>query len=106
MSQDQLSLADLFALIKDKISRKEKGSYSYELVKDGSDRVVRKVGEEALEVVIATFINERNPSEKSHHELVGEICDLFYHTLVLSAAQGVDFSEISAELSRRNKLKK
>ena len=106
MSQNQLTLAELFALVKHKIVSKEEGSYSFELAKKGAERLTRKVGEEALEVVIATFMHEKNQDEKTRQELVGEICDLFFHSLVLTAAQGIEFEEILNELTRRNKAKK
>lgn len=103
MTKNLLTLEELSALISDKIERQEKNSYSYELAKGGVEKIARKVGEEALEVVIAGFINERSESEKSRQELIGEVCDLFYHSLVLLAAQKIEFSEILEEFTRRNK---
>jgi phosphoribosyl-ATP pyrophosphohydrolase len=106
MSQNQLSLQELFALVKKKILSKEDGSYSYELAKKGSERTTRKVGEEALEVVIATFMHEKNPTAKTRENLIGEICDLLFHSLVLTASQEIELDEILTELTRRNNLKK
>ncbi len=106
MSQNQITLEELFAIVKNKISTKEEGSYSYELAKKGVERLTRKVGEEALEVVIASFLHEKNSNEKTRSELIGEICDLIFHSLVLTAAQKIEFEEILSELSRRNKIKK
>ncbi len=105
MSKNQITLEELFALVKKKIDSKEKGSYSYELAKTGIEKITRKIGEEALEVVIAAFINQKKPSKKTRDELIGEICDLFYHNLVLLAAEKIEFSEILAELTKRNKKK-
>jgi phosphoribosyl-ATP pyrophosphohydrolase len=105
MAEQQLTLEELFALIKNKISTQEKNSYSFELAKKGVEKITRKVGEEALEVVIAAFINDRNPNPKNKEELTGEICDLLYHTLVLMASQQIEFSEILAELTNRNNKK-
>jgi phosphoribosyl-ATP pyrophosphohydrolase len=105
MSKNQLSLEELFALIKKKISAKEKNSYSYELAKGGVEKITRKIGEEALEVVIAAFIHDKKKSKKTREELVGEVCDLFYHSLVLLAERGIELDEILSELSKRNKLK-
>jgi phosphoribosyl-ATP pyrophosphohydrolase len=102
MPKNQLTLEELFSLIKGKISTQEKNSYSYELAKEGVAKISRKIGEEALEVVIAAFINEKNPSKKARAELIGEICDLFYHSLVLLASEQIEFSEILAELTKRN----
>lgn len=106
MTKDQITLEDLFATIQTKISQKEEGSYSYELAKKGVEKITRKVGEEALEVVIAAFVNEKNKSIKSREDLIGEVCDLFYHNLVLLASQEIEFSEILSELTRRNNHKK
>lgn len=106
MSQNQLTLEELFALIKQKISNKEQGSYSYELSKKGGELLTRKVGEEALEVVIATFLHEKNSNQKTRQDLIGEICDLLFHSFVLSAAQKIEFEEILEELTKRNKIKK
>ena len=106
MTKDQITLEDLFATIQTKISQKEESSYSYELAKKGVEKITRKVGEEALEVVIAAFVNEKNKSIKSREDLIGEVCDLFYHNLVLLASQEIEFSEILSELTRRNNHKK
>lgn len=106
MSQNQITLESLFATIKSRLDEKDENSYSYELVKGGVEKIARKVGEEALEVVIAGFINEKNSSEKTKEELVGEICDLFYHSLVLMASQNIEFEDILKELDKRNNNKK
>lgn len=102
MIQQNLQLAELFSIIKEKISSKEQGSYTYELTQKGLERIARKVGEEALEVVIASFIDEKNHNKKTHEELVGELCDLFYHSLVLMVERGVELEEVLQEFARRN----
>ena len=105
MSQNQLTLDALFEVVKTKINAQEEGSYSFELFKKGTEKITRKIGEEALEVVIATFIHQQKNEQKTREELVGEVCDLFYHTLVLLASQQIEFSEILAELNKRNHKK-
>lgn len=102
---EALSFAELFAIIKHKIESKEKGSYSYSIASQGLERITRKVGEEALEVVIAAFLDEKKHSKKTHEELVGELCDLFYHSLILMATQGIEFDEVLQEFARRNNKK-
>ncbi len=102
MKPNKLPLEELFALIKKKISAKEKNSYTYELAKAGLERTARKVGEEAVEVVVAAFLNDKKRSKKTRNELVGEVCDLFFHTLVLLASQGVELEEILSEFKKRN----
>ncbi len=106
MPKNQITLEDLSALTVDKIKRKEKNSYTYELHKAGIEKITRKIGEEALEVVIAAFLHQKKSSKKTREDLIGEVCDLFYHSLVLLASQEIDFSEILKELNRRNSKKK
>lgn len=103
--KNQLSFEELFAIVKHKISTQEEGSYSHSIAAAGTEKTARKVGEEALEVVIAAFLNDKNKSAKTHEELVGELCDLFYHSMILMVAQGVDLQEISQEFARRNNKK-
>jgi phosphoribosyl-ATP pyrophosphohydrolase len=103
MPKDKFSFDNLLELIKSKISSKDKNSYSYELVKNGVEKVSRKIGEEAVEVLIASFNHEKNPTKKTRQELIGEVCDLFYHNLVLLASQDIELAEILSELEKRNK---
>ena len=98
----KLEIQALYDIIKNKITTQEAGSYSYELAKNGVDKVTRKIGEEALEVVIAAFLNEKSPNAQNKEELVGEICDLFYHTLVLMAKEDISLDSILEEFEIRN----
>lgn len=102
----KLEIKDLYKIINDKILEKEDGSYSYELAKSGLDKVTRKVGEEALEVVIAAFLNEKTPSKENKEDLTGEICDLIYHTLVLMAREKIEVDDLLTEFAKRNKIYK
>jgi phosphoribosyl-ATP pyrophosphohydrolase len=101
-----LSLDELFSLIKNKIAAKEKNSYTYEIAKGGAEKITRKVGEEAVEVVIAAFMNEQKNNKETRQDLIGEVSDLFYHTLVLLASQNIELDEILQELNKRNQSKK
>ena len=105
MPKNQLTFEELSSLIKKKKSAKEKNSYTYSLLKEGVEKINRKVGEEALEVVIGSFIYHKNPTTKNRKELVGEFCDLFYHSLVLMAAQDVELKDIFEEFEKRNRKK-
>lgn len=81
------------------VSRKThpvEGSYTAKLFAGGVDRIGKKIGEEATEVVIAAKNADRG-------ELVWETADLLYHALVLLAERGVSLDEVGAELSRRAK---
>lgn len=71
-------------------------SYTTKLMQGGVDRISKKIGEEATEVVIAA-------KNGSPTELTWEVADLLYHTLVLLEHQGVPLDDVAAELSRRAK---
>lgn len=73
------------------------GSYTTKLFQGGVDRIGKKVIEEAGEVVIAA----KNPDREA---LVGELADLWFHSLVLLAEQGLELDEVFAELARRQGL--
>lgn len=101
----QLNIEELFALIAEKKSQKNKNSYTSTLLEGGDEIICRKVGEEAVEVVIAAFIDSKKSNKKTKSDLAGEVCDLFYHSLVLLAAHDIELSEIYAEFNRRHKIK-
>ena len=69
----------------------EEGSYTNYLFNKGTEKITKKIGEEATEVVIAAIKDDKK-------ELVGEICDLAYHVLVLMAEKGVSLEDIEEEL--------
>ena len=60
----------------------------------GADEIVKKVGEEAIEVVLAA-------KGQGDERLVSELADLLYHALVLLAARGLTLAQVEAELQRR-----
>ena len=74
----------------------EEGSYASYLFARGVDKIAKKVGEEAVELVIAA----KNPDKE---ETVDEAADFLYHMMVLLAAKGVSISEVCAELCKRNR---
>ena len=89
-------LGGLAAVIRNRKSELPEGSYTAKLFKGGLDRILKKVGEESGEVIIAA-------KNHSKEELTWEVADLFYHTLVLLEEEGVSPSDIAAELDRRSK---
>jgi phosphoribosyl-ATP pyrophosphohydrolase/phosphoribosyl-AMP cyclohydrolase len=86
-----VQLADLIARRR---AEQPEGSYTVQLLNSGVDRIAKKVGEEATEVVIGAV--KGDPAELRY-----ELADLIYHTLVLLEQQGVRLDEIWRELSRR-----
>ena len=89
--------ATLFATIKDRQAQADPGSsYVARLLHQGVDRIAKKIGEEATEVVIAAKNANRD-------ELAHEIADLWFHTYVLLAQQGMAPEDVWAELRARRK---
>ena len=74
----------------------EDGGYTSFLFARGVDRIGKKVGEEAVEFVIAS----KNPDKQG---VINEAADLLYHVTVLLSARGVKYSEVCAELCKRNR---
>jgi len=87
-------LAQLADLIERRKQEQTEGSYTVKLLKGGPERIGKKVGEEATEVVIGAMKGDPN-------ELAYETADLLYHTFVLLAHQGVALEQVWAELERR-----
>jgi phosphoribosyl-ATP pyrophosphohydrolase/phosphoribosyl-AMP cyclohydrolase len=88
-------LAGLYALIESRRRERPEGSYTTYLFAQGLDKILKKVGEEAAETIIAAK-NEDAPAA-----LVAEVSDLLYHVLVLLVERGVKLEEIECELASR-----
>ncbi|ECL7897247.1 TPA_asm: phosphoribosyl-ATP diphosphatase [Listeria innocua] len=92
-------LSDLYEEIKLRKTQPKEGSYTNYLFEKGLDKILKKVGEETTEVVIAAKNNDE--------ELISEIADLTYHLLVLLAEKDIPLEHIKKELqSREGKLSK
>ncbi|EMC7503333.1 phosphoribosyl-ATP diphosphatase [Listeria innocua] len=92
-------LSDLYEEIKLRKTQPKEGSYTNYLFKKGLDKILKKVGEETTEVVIA--------AKNNNEELISEITDLTYHLLVLLAEKDIPLEDIKQELqSREGKLSK
>lgn len=85
---------DVFSVILDRKQHPKKGSYTNYLFEKGIDKILKKVGEEAAEIVIAA----KNPDPE---EIKYEISDFLYHVMVLMAEKGVSWEDITRELARR-----
>lgn len=88
------SLMHLYQLIENRERERPAGSYTTYLFDKGLDKILKKVGEESAETIIAA-------KNAEHELLVAEVADLFYHLLVLLVAKGVSLDEIRAELAKR-----
>jgi phosphoribosyl-ATP pyrophosphohydrolase/phosphoribosyl-AMP cyclohydrolase len=87
-------LGDVFGVILDRIAHPKEGSYTNYLLSKGTDKILKKVGEEASEVIIAA-------KNKDVGELTGEVADLLYHIMVLLAQRGMTLEQIYGELKKR-----
>jgi phosphoribosyl-AMP cyclohydrolase / phosphoribosyl-ATP pyrophosphohydrolase len=98
MSESSLgnTLELLFSTIQDRIRTLPPGSYVATLHQQGLDRILKKIGEEAGEVIIAA-------KNGSQDELRLEVADLLFHTLFVMAELGVQPQDIAAELDRRHR---
>jgi phosphoribosyl-ATP pyrophosphohydrolase len=88
------TLARLEQTIKERRSASAEESYVASLVARGLPVIARKLGEEAVEAVVAALTDNRE-------ELVGEAADVLFHLLVLLVEKGIPLSEVLAELERR-----
>jgi phosphoribosyl-ATP pyrophosphohydrolase len=88
-------LNELFNIILDRKNKPKPGSYTNKLLSANVDLVLQKVGEESVEVILAA-------KGQGNQRLVEEVSDLFYHTLVLLAHQGLSLADVETELVRRH----
>lgn len=85
---------DVMAVILDRKANPKEGSYTNYLFDKGIDKILKKVGEEATEIVIAA----KNPDTV---EIKYEIADFLYHVMVLMAERGLDWEDVTEELANR-----
>lgn len=91
-------LEELKSLISNRQSEMPEGAYTTYLFEEGVDKICKKIGEEAAEVIIAA--KNRDPEELSM-----ETADLFYHVMVLLQEQGVDLNQVMSVLKDRHQTK-
>lgn len=91
---ESFTLADLEAIIAQRATADAGASYTRSLLEKGIGKCAQKLGEEAVETVIAAISGDRDA-------LVSEASDLLYHLLVVLRARGVELKDINAELARR-----
>ena len=91
-------LSKLYGLIEDRKKMRPEGSYTTYLFNSGIDKILKKVGEESAETIIAA-------KNESSAELVAEASDMIYHLLVLLVERGVALEDIARELDSRHASK-
>lgn len=91
----EFSLASLMTLIEGRKIEKKEGSYTTYLFEKGIDKILKKVGEENTEVIIAAKADDKK-------ETIYEIADLTYHVLVLMIEMGISLEDIHRELASRH----
>jgi len=90
-------LAQLYELVLNRKNNPQAGSYTDYLFTKGLDKILKKIGEEATEVIVAA----KNPDKS---ELQYKTADLLYHLMVLLVEQGVSYDDIKRELASREGL--
>lgn len=94
MLQD-FSLQGLYELLADRKAARPEGSYTSYLFDKGIDKILKKVGEESTEVIIAAKADDRK-------ETVYELADLAYHAMVLMVQMGISVEDVHRELASRH----
>lgn len=93
--RQEFSVDLLYDLLKDRKQRLPEGSYTTYLFQKGLDKILKKIGEESAEVIIAG-------KDKDKKETVYEIADLAYHVMVLMVEMGISVEDIRRELASRH----
>ncbi len=97
--EEEFSLEALMKLIEGRKTDKKEGSYTTYLFEKGLDKILKKVGEESTEVIIAAKAQDKA-------ETIYEISDLVYHVMVLMIEAGISLDDISKELASRHVIDK
>lgn len=91
----EFSYEGLMELIKGRKTEKKEGSYTTYLFEKGIDKILKKVGEESTEVIIAAKADDKK-------ETIYEIADLAYHVMVLMTEMGITLGDVQKELASRH----
>ena len=97
--RQEFSLKSLMKLIEGRKTDKKEGSYTTYLFEKGLDKILKKVGEECTEVIIAAKADDKK-------ETIYEISDLVYHVMVLMIEMGISLEDIHKELASRHVIDK
>lgn len=91
----RFALETLYELLEQRSAERPEGSYTTYLFEKGTEKILKKVGEECTEVVIAAMKNDKQ-------ETIFEISDICYHILVLMVSMGITLDEVRDELASRH----
>jgi len=97
--RQEFSLEGLMTMLEGRKTEKKEGSYTTYLFEKGIDKILKKVGEECTEVIIAGKADDKR-------ETVYEIADLAYHVMVLMLQMGISLEDIHRELASRHVIDK
>ena len=89
-------LNELFQILQDRKIHPQIGSYTNELLVTGEDEIVKKIGEEAIELILAA-------KGQGDQRLIEETADLLYHVLVLLVSRDLSWDDILSELAARQR---
>lgn len=87
-------LDEEYSVIKGRKENMQEGSYTCYLFGKGLDKILKKIGEEAAETIIAA-------KNSNKADIVGEICDVLFHTEVMMVEKGITWDDIANELTSR-----
>lgn len=87
---------DLFTVIQNRKSNPQSDSYTNKLFNQGEDEIIKKIGEEAVEIILAA-------KGQGNQRLVEESADLIYHLLVLLASRDLTWDDVLVELGQRRR---
>ena len=93
--EDKFSVKDLYKLLEGRKKDMPEGSYTSYLFEKGIDKILKKVGEECTEVIIAAKAEDKA-------ETIYEIADLMYHVMVMMVEQGISVDDVMDELASRH----
>ena len=97
--EGRFSLSSLYELIEGRKTEKKEGSYTTYLFEKGIDKILKKVGEECTEVIIAGKADDKK-------ETIYEVADLTYHVMVMMVEMGITVEDIHRELASRHVIDK
>ena len=90
------TLSALYEVVKNRRDNPQEGSYTCYLFEKGIDKILKKVGEESAEVIIAA-------KNGNNDDTANEICDLIYHITVMMVSEGIELDKVLSILDERSK---